>query len=324
MIIVTGGAGFIGSNLINALSKAGYKIFLCDYPNLIIKNYFRNFDHIEGIIKPTKLFQFINKNNISIIFHLGAISATTFKNNNKLWVDNVLFSTKLWKICSKRKIRLIYASSAATYGNGSLGFNDSEDINFLKKLKAMNVYGWTKNQIDLRNIFLKENFGISPPQWVGLKFFNVYGNNEYHKENMISVILKTFIQIKKNQETNLFKSYKKNYKDGEQKRDFIYVKDCIKTLLWFFENNNVSGIFNIGTGFSSTFNDLVNNVYKCLNKNINVRYIEMPNSIKKQYQYETEANLNKLRSVGYNKNFYSLKEGIADYIKILKSSDFIS
>ncbi len=261
---------------------------------------------------------------ISIIFHLGAISATTFQNNNKLWVDNVLFSTKLWKICSKRKIRLIYASSAATYGNGSLGFDDSEDINFLKKLKAMNVYGWTKNQIDLRNIFLKNNLGISPPQWIGLKFFNVYGNNEYHKENMISVVLKTFIQIKKNQETNLFKSYKKTYKDGEQKRDFIYVKDCIKTLLWFLENKNVSGIFNIGTGFSSTFNDLVSNVYKCLNKNINVRYVEMPNSIRKQYQYETEANLNKLRSVGYNKDFYSLKEGISDYIKILKSSDFLS
>ena len=324
MIIVTGGAGFIGSNLINALTKAGHKILLCDYPNLIIKKYFRKFDHIKGIIEPTKLFKFISNNNISIIFHLGAISATTFQNNNKLWVDNVLFSTKLWNICSNRKIRLIYASSAATYGNGSSGFDDSEDINFLKNLKAMNVYGWTKNQIDLRNIFLKSNCSISPPQWIGLKFFNVYGNNEYHKENMISVVLKTFIQIKKNQETNLFKSYKKTYRDGEQKRDFIYVKDCIKTLLWFLDNKNISGIFNIGTGFSSTFNDLVSNVYKCLNKNINVKYVEMPNSIRKQYQYETEANLNKLRRVGYNKEFYSLKEGISDYIKILKSSDFLS
>ncbi|MBF96975.1 MAG: ADP-glyceromanno-heptose 6-epimerase [Pelagibacterales bacterium] len=324
MIIVTGGAGFIGSNLINALIQKKRKVFLCDYPGLIVKSYFKKFENIEGIIEPVKLFEFIKNNNISIVFHLGAISATTYEDNNKLWVNNVLFSTKLWRLCINKKIRLIYASSAATYGDGSLGFEDNENINFLTKLKALNVYGWTKNQIDMRNVFFKESIGMTPPQWVGLKFFNVYGNNEYHKKNMISVVLKTYIQIKQNKETKLFKSYKKFYKDGEQKRDFIYVKDCINTLLWFLENKKVSGIFNIGTGKSNTFNDLVSSVYGCLNKNSNIKYIDMPKSIKRQYQYETKANLNKLRKVGYNKNFYSLKEGISDYIKILESSDTFS
>ena len=324
MILVTGGAGFIGSNLVNALSKKGYEVFICDYPNVVIKNYFIKLDILTKIIDPSKIFEFVSKRNIKVIFHLGAISSTTFENNNKYWVDNVLFSTKLWTICSKKNIRLIYASSAATYGNGLSGFDDNENIGYLKQLEALNVYGWTKNQVDIRNIFAKESLNIRPPQWVALKFFNVYGNNEYHKDNMISIVLKTYLQIKKGYQTNLFKSYKKSYKDGEQKRDFIYVKDCISILLWFLENENLCGIFNIGTGVANTFNDLVANVYRCLNRNVNIKYIEMPDSLKKQYQYETRANLTKLRNFGYKKRFHTLKEGISDYIEILESSDFVS
>ena len=324
MILITGGAGFIGSNLINSLSSKGHKVYLCDYHSRLIKKYYNNLDIIEDIIEPNKVFEFINISNISIIFHLGAISSTTFQNNNKYWTDNVIFSTKLWNICVKKNIRLIYASSAATYGDGSAGFDDREEINYLNKLKALNIYGWTKNQIDLRNIFMVKNRNLSPPQWVGLKFFNVYGNNENHKKNMISIVLKTYIQIKKGLETNLFKSYKKIYKNGEQKRDFIYIKDCIKVLLWFLENDNINGIFNVGTGNSYTFNNLVNNVYHCLNKNVNVKYIDMPKEIKDQYQYETKANLDKLRKAGYTGKFYSLEEGISDYIEILESSDTIS
>ena len=324
MILVTGGAGFIGSNLVNELSENGYEVFICDYSNVLIKSYFVNSNFVNKIIDPSKIFEFLNNSNIKIIFHLGAISSTTFENNHKYWVDNVLFSTKLWNICSKKNIRLIYASSAATYGNGHTGFDDYEDVGYLKNLEALNVYGWTKNQVDVRNVFAKENFNIKPPQWVGLKFFNVYGNNEYHKDNMISIVLKTYLQIKKGYQTNLFKSYKESYKDGEQKRDFIYVKDCISILLWFLENKNLSGIFNVGTGEANTFNDLVANVYFCLNRNVNIKYIEMPDSLKKQYQYETKANLNKLRNFGYKKEFYTLKEGISDYIEILESSDYVS
>ena len=159
----------------------------------------------------------------------------------------------------------------------------------------MNVYGWTKNEIDIRNIYLKNKFGFRPSQWVALKFFNVYGLNEFHKKNMISIVLKTFLQIKNGKETCLFKSYKENYKDGEQERDFIYVKDCIDTLLWFLGNKKLSGVYNIGTGASRTFNELINCVYKSLNKNINVKYIEMPDELKSQYQYHTQADLFKLR-----------------------------
>ena len=324
MIIVTGGAGFIGSNLINALIEKKQEVFLCDYPELVKKNYFNKYDQIKRIIPPDNLFEFISVNDVKLIYHLGAISATTHKYPNKQWIENVLFSTKLWKICSKNNIRLIYASSAATYGNGDLGFEDNEDINFLKNLKAMNVYGWTKNEVDIRNIFLKKTFGFCPSQWVALKFFNVYGINEFHKKNMISIVLKTFLQIKENQETFLFKSYKKKYLDGEQERDFVYVKDCINALVWFLDNKKISGVFNIGTGKANTFNDLVNAVYKSLNKNINVRYIEMPEKLKSQYQYHTQANLSKLRKLGYNKKFYSLEEGVNDYINILKTHDIFS
>ena len=258
-----------------------------------------------------------------ISYHLGAISATTHKNPNEQWLENVIYSTKLWKICSQKNIRLIYASSAATYGNGDLGFVDNEELNYIKKLKALNVYGWTKNEIDIRNMYLKKQFEFYPSQWVALKFFNVYGINEFHKKNMISIALKTFLQIKEKKETHLFKSYKKNYRDGEQKRDFVY-EDCISTLLWFLENEKISGIFNVGTGISRTFNDLVGFVYKALNKNINVKYIEMPDELKSQYQYNTKANLLKLNKSGYNKKFYSLEEGIADYINILKKYDHFS
>ena len=324
MIIVTGGAGFIGSNLVNALIEKKYKVFICDYPNLINKSYFKNYNLIRNIIAPSDLFEFISKNKISVIYHLGAISATTYKNPNKQWIDNVIFSTKLWKICSLENIRLIYASSAATYGEGDQGFEDIDDINFLKKLKAMNVYGWTKNEVDKRNISLKNAFDIHPSQWVALKFFNVYGINEFHKKNMISIVLKTFLQIKKNKETCLFKSYKKKYSHGDQERDFIYVKDCINVLLWFLENDKISGIFNVGTGQANTFNNLVAYVYKALNKNINLSYIEMPEVLKNQYQYHTQANLSKLRKSGYEKKFYTLEEGVNDYINILEAYDSIS
>ncbi len=324
MIIVTGGAGFIGSNLINALIEKKKEVFLCDFPILVKKNYFKHYNKIKQIIKPDNLFTFISDNNVKVIYHLGAISSTTHKNPNKQWIDNVLFSTKLWKVCSKKNIRLIYASSAATYGNGDQGFEDDESLDFLKELSAMNVYGWTKNEVDVRNIFLKKFLGICPSQWVSLKFFNVYGINEYHKKNMISIVLKTFLQIKENKETCLFKSYKKKYLDGEQKRDFVYVKDCVNALLWFLDNKQISGIFNIGTGTANTFNELVSLVYKSLNKNINIRYIEMPEALKSQYQYHTQANLNKLKNLGYNKKFYSLEEGVSDYINILKTNDSFS
>ena len=314
MILVTGGAGFIGSNLVNELLKNKLQVAVCDFKTKIDKSYFKDINNILKFVEPIDLRNFILENKISVIFHLGAISSTTFSDANQIWYNNIFTSKEIWDLCCKNKIRLIYASSAATYGNGDKGYIDSQNLAYLKSLKPLNIYAWSKNEVDKRNLFAKNILNVCPPQWISLKFFNVYGPNESHKENMISIVLKTFQQIKKNETTLLFKSYNNQYKDGEQKRDFIYVKDCIKVLMWFLEKDNISGIFNVGTGQARTFNDLVYNVYKNLKKNINLKYIDMPKEIKNQYQYHTKADLRKLIKTGYDKNFYTLENGIEDYI----------
>ena len=322
MILITGGAGFIGSNLTNELIKKGYKVTICDYRYKINKKYFNEFESIHAIIEPNNIESYLKNNEVKTLFHLGAISSTTHPDGNNIWLNNIFFSHRIWNLCSLKKIKLIYASSAATYGDGKLGFIDNSDLNYLTSLIPLNVYAWTKNEVDKRNIFSAAVLNVLPPQWVGLKFFNVYGPNESHKENMISIVLKTYNQICNSQTTNLFKSYNINYKDGEQKRDFIYVKDCVKILLWFMDNQKQCGIFNVGTGNAETFNTLVSNVYKVMNKNINLDYIDMPKNIKKQYQYMTKADLSNLRNTGYIAPFTSLEEGIKDYIhNHLKSSE---
>ncbi len=314
MIIVTGGAGFIGSNLINELVKNKLPTVVCDFNKRIKESYFDDINAVVEFIQPKDLKSFICKNRISVIFHLGAISSTTFPDANKMWYHNIFNSNAIWELCCRKKIRLIYASSAATYGSGNMGFTDSQDHHYLKSLKPLNIYAWTKNEIDKRNLYSENILDTSPPQWISLKFFNVYGPNEEHKENMISIVLKTFQQIKRNETTLLFKSYRNQYDDGEQKRDFIYVKDCIKVLMWFLKKEKISGIFNVGTGHARTFNDLVKNVYNNMNKNINLKYVDMPTSIRNQYQYYTEADVKKLINTGYNYSFFTLEDGIKDYI----------
>ena len=318
MILVTGGFGFIGSNLVNALCDMGQKVAICDFDKVLNKAYFSNFNKIKILISPYKIESFIRSNKIELIYHLGAISSTTYTDGNMAWLNNVYFTLKIWKICIEKNIKIIYASSAATYGDGSLGFVDSNEITKMIKLKPLNLYGWTKLQVDLRVMFLVNTIKQLPLQWVGLKFFNVYGNNEFHKEDMKSVILKTYYQIKRNEQTKLFKSHNTNYKDGEQKRDFIYVKDCVRVLIWFLKNPSKSGIFNVGTGTSRSFIDLVTSVYKEMNRNINLKFINMPEEIKNKYQYETIADMKNLKSIGYNEKFLSLEEGIKDYIEILE------
>tara|TARA_X000000368_G_scaffold276484_1_gene219337 strand:- start:287 stop:1240 length:954 start_codon:yes stop_codon:yes gene_type:complete len=311
MIIVTGGAGFIGSNVINYLSNFYLKdLISVDWDNEKNSHYFKK---SVTKISPEKLEVFLKKNskNLELIIHLGAITSTTERNVGLINKNNLQLSMFLWSWCVKHKKRFIYASSAATYGNGSKNFDDLETDNYLSELFPLNIYGWSKHIFDRFVIKQKKK----PPQYVGLKFFNVYGPNEYHKRDMKSIALKIFEKIQTGKKIKLFKSHNPNYKDGEQLRDFIYVKDVLKIILWFIKKSKVSGIFNVGTGIPRSFNDLAHAVFKNTNKKKNLSYINTPYKIRDQYQYFTKANIKKLREVGFKDSFFSLEDGIRDYIR---------
>ena len=312
MIIVTGGAGFIGSNLIYALNKINeFDIVVCDNVRSKLKNAYLRKAKYRCLINFLKK----NQNKIKYIFHLGAISATTATNFSKLLKNNYEFSCKLWNFCKKNSISLSYASSAATYGDGKNGFKDSISLKYLKKLKPLNMYGESKHLFDLYVSKQINNNDTLPPQWVGLKFFNVYGNNELHKKKQMSVVSYLFPKMKNNEEILLFKSHNKNFKDGKQSRDFVYVEDCINVMLWLYKNPKISGIFNVGTGKSRTFLDLAKIMFKNLKKEEKIKYIKAPNNILKHYQYYTKADMRKLKKVGYLKKFKILEDGIKCYIK---------
>ena len=287
MIIVTGGAGFIGSNLIHALNKKKEKnIVICDKIYTKQKKKYLTNAKYKILIKPKNLFYFLNKNSkkIKYIFHLGATSATTSTNYKELLKNNYEFSSKIWEFCIKNNIGLTYASSASTYGDGKNGFKDSSSLNYLNKLKPLNAYGQTKHLFDLYISKKIKNKKILPPQWIGLKFFNVYGNNEIHKKKQMSVISYLIPKIKKNMEIKLFKSHKKKIKDGHQKRDFIHISDCLYIMLWLYKKPKISGIFNVGTGTSRTFLDLTKILFKNLKKKEKIKFIETPKNIQKHYQ----------------------------------------
>ncbi|MAR64271.1 MAG: ADP-glyceromanno-heptose 6-epimerase [Rickettsiales bacterium] len=312
MILITGGAGFIGSNLINSLlSKNFSEIVSVDHKNFINQSYFINKKFSR--ILPVELNSFLKKNKkkIKTVVHLGAITSTTERNVKLIIENNLELSIFLWNWCEKNNKRLIYASSAATYGDGSNSFDDNESDDYLSKLVPLNLYGWSKHIFD-RLILRKKK---KPSQLVGLKFFNVYGPNEFHKSEMKSVILKIYEKVSNNLQVKLFKSHNVKFKDGEQLRDFIYVKDVISILEWFLDNPKINGLYNVGTGKPRSFNDIAKSIFKNTNKATSLKYINTPPKIRKQYQYYTKANIKKLRDSGYKKSFFSLEEGIKDYIR---------
>ena len=312
MIVVTGGAGFIGSAIVwrlNTLNKD--EIIIVDslgtdekWKNLVGLNY-RDFIHKDDFIKLLETSAIETPNTI---IHMGANSSTTEKDADLLLRNNFEYSKKLAEYCLTKEVRFIYASSAATYGYGSLGFDDHEADMHL--LRSLNIYGYSKAMFDLwalkRGIMNKV---------VGLKYFNVYGPNEYHKGDMRSVLHKAFEQIKETGKARLFKSANTKYKDGEQMRDFVYIKDAVDMTLFFLEHPHKNGLFNIGSGKARTWNDLVTALFNAMNKKIEIEYFDMPSHLLEKYQYFTEAKNNKLNKAGYSKPLMSLEGGITDYVQ---------
>ncbi|MBO8143794.1 MAG: ADP-glyceromanno-heptose 6-epimerase [Thermodesulfobacterium sp.] len=316
-IVVTGGAGFIGSNLVEALNQRGEdQIIIVDH--LKEGNKWKNLLDLKFLdyIEKDEFLEKIEKGyfkEVSAIIHLGACSNTTVKDLQFLYLNNYKYSQKLALFSLENNIQFIYASSAATYGEGSLGFSDDETL--LPKLKPLNPYGFSKHLFDL---WLYYNGLLN--KVVGLKYFNVFGEKEFHKGEMRSVVLKAYEQIKKEEKVKLFKSYNPDYQDGEQLRDFIYVKDAVEVTLFFLENPQIKGIFNVGTGKARSFKDLVLAIFSALNIPPNIEYIEMPEYLKKQYQYFTQADITKLRKAGYNKPMWELEDAVKNYVTYLEKN----
>ncbi len=312
MIIVTGAAGFIGSCLIARLNELNFNyIIAVDDFSFPEKNKNLEGKKIKDRVERTQLASWLDANyrEVEFFFHIGARTDTTEFDKAIFDELNVNYSKMVWQKCIDYQIPLVYASSAATYGLGELGYDDNEaDI---PHLKPLNPYGDSKNDFDIWALQQEEK----PFFWAGLKFFNVYGPNEYHKGRMASVIWHAFNQIIANASLRLFKSHKPEYADGEQMRDFIYVKDLISVCVFLMEHRKNSGIYNLGTGIARSFNALGTSTFKAMDMPVQINYIDTPVDIRDTYQYFTEANMSKLRSIGYDQAFYTLEDGVKDYVQ---------
>jgi len=320
MIILTGGAGFIGSCILGRLNKEGTKDVLVvdqldrEKENNLKNKKFKDYIDKDEFIKLVKQNKF--KNEVGSIIHMGACSSTTLQDKEYFRTNNYEYSLSLAKFSLANNIRFLYASSGATYGDGSFGYSD-RDENTLK-LKPLNLYGWSKHNFDLWVIENKVDDKV-----VGFKFFNVFGPNEYHKQDMMSVVAKAFEQIKNEGKIRLFKSYRKEFKDGEQKRDFIYIKDALEVVFFFLEHPDKFGIYNVGTGKAQTWNELANSVFSYFKKDPVVEYIDMPEGLKERYQYFTQADISKLFEAGYKKDFLLLQDSTKDYCSYLENKKYL-
>jgi ADP-L-glycero-D-manno-heptose 6-epimerase len=314
MILVTGGAGFIGSTLQGALFDRGHETAVVD--RLGQQEKWRNVARHPPslLIAPDALDAFLaGEPKLDMVFHLGAISETLATDGDLVWRTNVELSLKLWTYCAQRGIRFVYASSAATYGRGEFGFDD--DPALLERLEPMNLYGWSKHVFDLKVMEAMRRGSRRPPQWAGLKFFNVYGPNEYHKGSMISVAKVKYDEIAAGLPASLFRSVEAGIADGAQARDFIWVGDVVDVMLWLLETPEVCGIFNVGTGVSRSYLDLAHAVSDAAGVPRSVQFVETPEVLKPQYQSFTEARIERLRAAGYAKEFTSLEDGIGRYVR---------
>lgn len=318
MIVVTGGAGFIGSNLLAGLEARTPGIDLAVIDRLGCDDKWRNIAKrsLAAIIPPEETFAFLNRHagEISAIVHLGAISATTETDADLIVRSNFRLTLDLWEWCAAHRVRLIYASSAATYGDGTAGFEDDPDPAALARLQPLNAYGWSKHATDRRIVALANRGAPTPPQWAGLKFFNVYGPNEYHKGGMKSVAAHVFPRAAAGEAARLFRSHRPDYADGGQLRDFVWAGDVVDVILWLLDHPEVSGLYNLGSGQARSFRDLAEAVYRALGRAPNIEYIDTPEAIRAKYQYFTQANMARLRAAGYDRQMTPLEAGITQYV----------
>ena len=322
MIVVTGAAGFIGSNIVAALNELGRDdLVICDrlgqdlrWQNLR-KRTFRDF------VPVAQLLAQLGRIRPEAILHLGANSSTTTTDGDELMRVNFKYTLDLVDYCAREEVKLVYASSAATYGDGENGFDDDDSLAALKRLRPLNLYGWSKHLIDKIVAERREKKLPLPPKCVGLKYFNVYGQNEYHKGGMISVVGKNYARVAADETVELFKSHREGYADGEQSRDFIYVDDAVAVTLWVMDNGPAHGVFNVGTGVAASFRALVEALFKAVEREPNIRYVPMPEALRDRYQYFSCASLGNLRAAGYEGAFAPIAEGVARYVRYLKSTD---
>lgn len=315
MLLVTGGAGFIGSNVVAALNDAGHSdVVVCDL--LGSDGKWRNLAkrQLVDIVPPAELLDWLKGRKLDAVIHLGAISETTATDGDLVIETNFRFSMRLLDWCTANAVPLIYASSAATYGDGAEGFDDDASLPALKKLRPMNLYGWSKQLFDLAVAERVARAEKLPPQWAGLKFFNVFGPNEYHKGTMMSVLARRFDDVKAGRVVQLFKSHRDGIADGEQRRDFIYVDDVVRVILWLLATPAVSGLFNVGTGKARSFRELMLAAYAALGTRPNIDYVDMPEQIRGSYQYFTESKVDRLQRAGYNGGFTTLEDAVKSYV----------
>jgi ADP-L-glycero-D-manno-heptose 6-epimerase len=316
MLLVTGGAGFIGSNIVAALNDAGRSdVVVCDL--LRHDSKWRNLAkrQLADIVPPGQLADWLKGRKLDAIVHLGAISETTATDGDLVIETNFRFSMRLLDWCTANATPFIYASSAATYGDGAQGFKDDPSPAALKQLRPMNLYGWSKHLFDMAVIDRVTCREKLPPQWAGLKFFNVFGPNEYHKGTMMSVLARRFTDIKAGRPVQLFKSYREGIADGDQRRDFIYVDDVVRVMMWLLATPDVSGLFNVGTGAARSFRDMMLAAFGALGASPNIQYIDMPEQIRGSYQYFTQSEVDRLRGAGYNGGFTKLEDAVELYVK---------
>ena len=319
MLLVTGGAGFIGSNAVAALNEAGRS-------DIIVNDQLGSDDKWQNLAKrqfadfvpPGELFSWLDGRKLDAVIHLGAISDTTASDGDLVMETNFRLSLRLLDWCAATRTRFIYASSAATYGDGAAGFNDDWTPPALRRLRPMNLYGWSKHVFDLAVADRVARGERLPPQWAGLKFFNVFGPNEYHKGAMASVLSRVFDEAKSGRAVRLFKSHRTGIADGDQRRDFIYVDDAVAIVRWLMETPSVSGIFNVGTGLARSFRDMIVALFLALGRPPQIEYVDMPPAIRDKYQYFTQAEVENLRRAGYNTGFTPLEQAVGRYV-----SDFL-